>query len=187
MNESSPSAHLDTLAQHAERTTAEVRETFGRHSKEALCWKPAPKVWSITEVVDHLVVATDDYRPRLDAAIERAPESSVPYKPTWFGGWFVGMLAPGKRPMKTSKIFYPTAAAVDPAAVLERFENRQELLVGWIDRATGRDLNGTKLNTALKILPKISIGDALDLLVTHQRRHLEQIERSLAHPEFPGS
>ena len=54
-----------------------------------------------------------------------------------------------------------------------------------MESAKGIDLRRNKVTSPVSKLIRINLGDALLILVVHSQRHLQQIARVRAHPDFP--
>lgn len=153
-------------------------------------WKQAPKVWSVAECIDHVRSTNAAYRPNLARAIEAAKRngsSGEPYRAGRIARWFHAQIDPdrSKRKVRGPGVFRPTMHPSDPA-ILQRFLEEQGEVERMLDAAHGVDLNRTKLFSPATKLLRLSIGEALETIVLHERRHLRQARGILDKPGFPG-
>ena len=177
---------------HADAIAA--REVVGGYRRdlrdEAITWKPAPDVWSMAEIVQHLTTTTTEYRDGLETTLARARQRPLnrraPFKARPFAAWFVRMAGPtSERKVKAPKRFQPQASEGGPH-VLDLFLEQQEEVLQWIRSAGDADLNRPRFGSPVTPLLRFSLGEALLLMVRHQQRHLQQAERLRNHASFPG-
>lgn len=153
-----------------------------------LSWKPAPDVWSITEILQHLVTTTTLYRRGMDAtlakALERPSGRRASFKARRFAAWFVRMAGPtSEKKLKAPKRFQPNASDVG-RETLDAFAVQQDELDSLLRQSADADLNKPRMGSPITPLLRFSLGEALLLIVRHQQRHLQQAERLQAHPAF---
>ncbi|MEM7052138.1 MAG: DinB family protein [Acidobacteriota bacterium] len=177
--------HLRRLVKEANAVRSDFEKLFEKWPEEALRWKPAPKVWSAAECVDHLAVTADLYLPRLERVVDRQRPASASFQPSWIGNRFVRALEFGSRPIKTFKVFQPEVSDQSADAVLERYLDRQRRVVELMQTADELDPNRPKLPSPLTRLLRFSLGEAFTILVTHDRRHYRQAMRLSEQPGFP--
>ena len=69
---------------------------------------------------------------------------------------------------------------------MEQFIEHQTEFTQIIRRADGTDLNVTKISSPASRFIRLTVGEALTMLATHQQRHIQQARRLTEHPDFPG-
>ena len=167
---------LDDLKKRLEGAKLEAeRLTLGLG--EAQLWqRPPDGGWSVGECFVHLNLVGDPYLPKLQEAVATARAEGRtgpgPFAFGFLGGRFVSSQAVGGNKVGTSKIFEPKP---DPAA-LARFLGLQDALLALCDEATGIDLARATFKTPNLPL-RLSLFEALNLLVVHQERHFAQAVR----------
>ncbi len=153
----------------AERLITEMSET-------QLWQRPSDGGWSVGECLVHLCLVGEPYLPKLrDAAREARAKRLTgqgPFKFGFLGERFVRSQAVGGAPVGTSKIFEPKP---EPG-VLTRFVGLQDALLILSEEADGLELSRTTFRTPNLPL-RLSLFEALNLLVVHQQRHFAQAER----------
>lgn len=182
-SETTNGAHLMRLRDLSGAIDARTRALVADLQPDELLWRPAPEAWGIADCFEHLVATGLAYYPRVGDAITAAEHAGrskgtawdgEPYRPTWFGRWFVRSSGPGGRPIRSRGPFVPPPATPDAP---ERFLAQQCTLRGLIDRAHGHDLRAIRIHSPLSRLLTLRLGECLEMLVMHEMRHLEQAER----------
>ena len=180
--------HLRTLLDDLNAVTAEAERLRDTLSDEQCIWKPEPGVWNVLECFRHLITTDELYDPNLRAAIDKAPRErgDAPFRPSFFGKTFIRYMVPeSMRKIKTFRIFEPPPSLTD-VSVLQQFIDHQDALAALIRQADGINLNRGKLSSPASRFVRFSVGEGLTVLVTHQRRHLQQALRLTGHPDFPS-
>ena len=162
---------------------------FSGLSDRALNWAPAVGKWSVGRCLDHLGVTNTLYLERIEPALAGARDRGLTdpgiYSGGFFGQWFRRQMEPGKGRFRVPKVFKPTDGEVDES-IVEVFLAQQEELKDVIDRARDLDLAAIKIPSPVTPLLRFRVGDALGIVVTHERRHVEQAGRVVAARGFPG-
>ena len=153
-------------------------------------WRPGPDRWSVSECLDHLNASSRPYLSDLAATVERAKTRGMfgdrSPKRGWLGSWFIDALEPPpKRKFKAPRLFVP-AQAPELTAVMEEFRGHKKRWDELLVESNGLDLWNVKMRMSAFKLIKMSLGEIYAFLLAHERRHLWQAERVVAHPEFPG-
>ncbi len=178
--------HLDDLAARLAATTAATRELTTGLRDEQLLWRPAAETWGIADCYEHLLISDAPYFPKLRAVIDDAEPAAAGervYAPGLFARWFIVSAGPdGRLKVKAPKRFRPPPARPDAP---ERFLADQEILAGFLAEARGVDLQSAKLTSPVTKLLRLTIGEALTLLVGHQERHVNQARTVRNAPGFP--
>lgn len=185
----SQQALLDDLARRAADGEARLRALVEPLSPAQLRWEPAPGAWSAGQVLEHLTVAASNYLPRLRTQLDGAPvrrDGDGAWKPSFVGRLLLRSLAPSStRRIPAPRVWKVTAAP--PADALARYLAAHGELRGLLRRAADSraDLARIRLASPVSSLLRLNAGDALATLVVHAERHLGQIGRVRAHPDFP--
>lgn len=148
-------------------------------------WRPRDG-WSIAQVFEHLIIVEQSYVQPLQKLLGRAPARTPrgEWRPSLIGGFLTRSVSPeASRKLPAPRIYRP---APEPRAnVIEEYLGVRAALIELMQRAELWDLRRTKLRSPLSPLIRVNIGDAFLGLVKHAQRHLQQIERIMATPEFP--
>jgi hypothetical protein len=162
---------IDVRALEIERST----------DRAALEWTPPDGGWSIAQVFEHLCVANDSYLATLRDLVERAPASGDAADATWRASLMGrlltrAMVSPRKLP--APKAWRPTLAP--RPNVISAFLEHQREIAALINRSTRTRWQRVRLASPVSSLIRMNIGDAFTVLVRHEERHFEQIDRVLA-------
>lgn len=154
-----------------------------------LNWQPVPGSWSVGQCLEHLCITNEAYKAPISAALEAQPDSPVEQiTPGWFGGWFLrNFVEPsptGKRVPAPSKI--RPAAQVD-LSVIDRFLSGNKSCRELILRARTKNVNRIRFWNPLVPGIRFTVGTGLQIIVSHECRHLLQAERVRDSANFPAS
>lgn len=172
-----------------EATTRRAQALGSRLSDAQLAWTPPEGGWSVGHCLEHLVAAADEYNARLTSRLDEAHAGlDSPYlgghKSTWLGNRFIEAVKPANtRRFKAPRKFAPPPTPRQD--VVEAFCRRQARLVELLEKAKGIDLAAYKIPSPVTSLVRFNLGDALQILVHHAQRHVNQAIRVTEHPEFP--
>lgn len=145
----------------------------------ALNRRPAPESWSILECIEHMNRYGVHYIPAIDAALQKAPPTSVAtFHPGWLGDYFAKSMMPKPKlnRMKTFKDKNPIHQPLRKA-ILQTFIDQQHQMIALLNRAAQADLTTIRIPTTLSPLVRLRLGDTFRFVIYHELRHMEQIER----------
>ncbi|HEX8903745.1 MAG TPA: DinB family protein [Longimicrobiaceae bacterium] len=157
-------------------------------------WRSEPGKWSIGQIVNHLNVSGRSYTEVLGPALANARAQGSPdrgdFKPSLIGGFMVRSMEPPPRMrLKAPRIYRP---AEEGGPKLDR----EREMAGWralhdaveerIRAAAGLDLRRIRIVSPVTPLVRMNAGDALALILAHERRHLWQMRGVREHPGFPA-
>jgi hypothetical protein len=156
-------------------------------------WRPAPESWSVGEIVSHLHLAgrayLDRLRPALADARRRGLADRGDFRPTLVGGFMAKSMEPPPRMrFKAPRIWRPadTGPALDRERELAEWRALHDALEGQIEAAAGLDLRRIRIVSPATSLVRMNAGDALALVLAHERRHLWQMRRVSEAAGFPA-
>jgi len=149
--------------------------------------RPAEKAWSAAECVEHLSATAREMIPALDAGVARARENGWlahgPFEYGRFEKWFArqagGEELPPKRRFKAPKLYHPPHRTYDMDDAVEEFLALQDRYVETLQMASGVDLARVKVASPAMSLLKLSLGQWLRAMESHQRRHLWQAREAI--------
>ena len=181
--------HLRHLIAQAEAVRTEAERLRDTLTDAQLMWRPAPDVWSVADCFEHLRKVDKAYCRNLVPALAAMEPGTAAYAPGWFGRMFIRFVSPESTfKLKAPKAIRPQGHLNSaPAESMQRFLDQQAALVDLIQQADGKDLNTGKFASPLASIVRFTVGEALTMLVTHERRHLAQAQRVTARPGFPSS
>lgn len=168
---------LDEIQAELRRAKLEAERLTMRLGEAQLWQKPPDGGWSVGECLAHLNLVNEPYLAKMRAAAAKTRTKNRtgqgPFKFGRLGGSFVRQLtAEAKGKIGTSKMFEPDAQP----DVLARFVRVQDALLDVAEDADGLDL--ARVGFATPNLPlRLSLFEALNLVVVHEGRHLAQAAR----------
>jgi DinB family protein len=179
---------LQDLLLQLDQTTIEVG-AFRALSPAQLAWRPSPEKWSVAHCIDHLTAQNTPYEAPLARALDHAKpgDNRRPLKMGLMGRLLFDSVDPekmAKRKTKTPPMFRP-APDPDLATLFERFQAAQRALRAALVRAQGVDAQSVKVSSPALRWLRFNVATALRVLVVHEERHLRQIRRVMALPDFP--
>lgn len=165
----------------------EIRSLTASLDPAAYNTRPSPKAWSAAECVEHLSVTARAMIPALEAGVARAREKgwlgSGPFEygrlESWFARQSGGDELPPKRRLKTPKMYHPPQRTYDMKSAVREFLALQDRFIETTQLASGVDLARIKIPSPAMPLLKLSLGQWLNSMEGHQRRHLWQAREAL--------
>lgn len=158
--------------------TERFKDEFSSCSEEQLLAKPSADTWSIAENMQHLIEVNQSYFPIFSQLLKQT------YRPSWasrfnFLNNLVGTLIlksvneDRKKKIKTFPLWAPHK--LPPAKdIILRFESHQQELIEWIQNLKPYIDNATVINSPANKLISYTLDDGLDIIVMHEKRHLNQ-------------
>lgn len=182
---------LEEYRRQIEAVKTDARDLVAGLSEAQFNWVPAPGQWSISECLDHLNVTNRELikplREAINDARSRGLTSRGPFRHGWLVNKFVrSMEPPVKRKFKAPAIFRPRPE-MSVTEVAGDFFAVQDEVLRLIGAANGIHLARVKIRSPVSRLLKYSLGQAFDLIATHERRHLWQARQVKNDPAFPAA
>ena len=167
---------LDSVSQ-------EVKNTFNNLTAEQLNTQPAPGVWSIGQVFDHLILINESYY-----IVVQNVRSGF-YKAGWLGSrkmmtdfWFnmiyKSIHPDNRKKSKTQPIWEPTQSNVN-ANIIQQFLEMQERFKKFIAECNDLVESNTVIHSPAAKFITYTIGDAFKIIAAHEQRHLIQAKEVL--------
>jgi DinB superfamily len=186
----SASDHLARLRRDAEEVTERVRAAVEGLSPDQLTWRPPEGGWSVVECLEHLSMTNEMYADAADRVLAEAPQihpSRAPdFRPGVICARFIRMFQPGRGRYPAPKPFRPDVARPVGVGAVERFFSVHARTSDVIARMAHVDLTHTKIASPLSSLIRFRMGDMMDFLLVHSKRHVLQAERVILHADFPS-
>ena len=166
------------------RTTAQTH--FAALDLSLLNQRPAPASWSILECLEHLNRYSRYYNPAFAKALAQAgpAATTAPVAYTWLGQKSVALVHPtNAKKQPTLKRMNPLGSRLSTETLLE-FDRHQAYLLTLLAQAHAADLNRKSIQIEFFRLLKLRLGEALEFVVRHQQRHVQQALRVQATVEL---
>lgn len=184
-------SHLERMARDAEEVEERVRAAVVGLTPEQLTWRPPQGGWCVGECLEHISVTNELYCEGTQVVLGGTPkiaaETAPDFKPGPIAARFIRMLEPGKRRYKAPKPFQPDAAGPVGAGAVDRFFEVHTRVGAVIDSMATVDLTRTRVASPVSSFIRFRIGDMMDVMLVHAKRHVLQAERVILHPDFPVS
>ncbi len=164
-----------------------ARDLVSGFTDEQLNWQPEPGSWSIGQCLEHLCITNESYLPPISAALREKPRSPVEdITPGWFGGWFIRSFAePSPNSKRVSAPGKIRPGLRTDLLVLDRFLSGNQACRDLILRARGNDVNRIRFWNPFLPGLRFTVGTGLQIVVSHERRHLLQAKRVKDSASFP--
>lgn len=165
-------------------TVADLRTTvqteFAPLAPALLNQRLAPTSWSILECLAHLNAYSRYYNGVFAWALARpaaAPVANTEVTYSWLGRKSVAMMHPTNlSKQKALKRLNPLGSQLGPE-VLAEFDQHQARLLELLAQAERADLNRSAVPIEFFRLLKLRLGEALEFVIVHQQRHVQQAQR----------
>src|SRR5689334_13405809 len=180
---------LDTLLRDAKQIADDARASFGALSRAQLNWKPSAERWSIAQCFDHLMTSNGGYFPIMESVRNGKKQHTfwtrLPVLPGLAGKLRIKSLDPAStRKIRAPKKFEPAQSDIS-ASVIDDFVAQQGQLIDGMKSTSRVDLEKTVITSPALSFVAYSLMDAYRIIVTHERRHLQQAKRVAEESGFP--
>lgn len=150
---------------------------------DKLNFKISNEKWSALECIDHLRKYSEIYLKEFEKGIDNSTsKSSTYFKSGLFGGYFAKLMLPGDNTikMKTFPSMNPSNSShLNSDKVFDSFLQQEKQLQAILKKAENVNLRKVKIPLSVMPLIKFRLGDMLQVVVFHNKRHLLQAERVL--------
>ncbi|UOQ99656.1 DinB family protein [Hymenobacter sp. 5317J-9] len=165
-----------------EAAVTEMRNTvqteFAPLDAVLLNQRVAPSSWSMLECVEHLNRYSRYYNAAFAKALAQpGAASTTEVRYSWLGRKSVEMMRPtnGKKSSTLTRL-NPLGSQLGNE-VLTEFDQHQARLLALLGQAAKADLNRRVVPVEFFRLLKLRLGEALEFVVVHQQRHVQQAQR----------
>lgn len=173
---------LSNLENQVENHLQTAIETYQNLSDELLLKPSSSGGWSIAQCLEHLNTYGAYYLPLFEKGLAVSQEylSVETIKSTWLGKLSIDSMNPekGKKKFKAMKGHIPEVA-LDAKAVVAEFINQQEQLLQILRAAKTKNIQKIKIPISIAKFLKLHLADALQFLIIHNERHIQQANRNL--------
>jgi hypothetical protein len=156
-----------------------VEKEFAALDQAALNFKATPQSWSVLECLEHLNRYGRYYNPALTKVLQQPGRTSGEVGYSWLGRKSLDIVRPDNGKLhKTVKHMNPNNSQLS-RAVLDEFLQHQAQLLALLGAAHTADLNRKAVPVEFFRLLKLRTGEALEFVVLHEQRHVQQAQRAL--------
>lgn len=173
--------NVTQLTSAIDQITADFQKSFGHLTAEQLNWNNQGNCWSIAQNMHHIMVINKSYEPILaklnDGGLRLPFMAKLGFMVKLLGKLILSSVEPSrKKKIKTFPLWEPQSSQLDEY-LLADFAKQQEWLKQTIINNEA-NFNKTIYSPASKSVV-YKLGTAFDILVTHERRHLNQALETL--------
>lgn len=173
---------LNQLENQVESHLQQAIQKYQNLSDELLLKPSSSGGWSIAQCLEHLNSYGLYYLPLFEKGLAASQDdlSIETLKSTWLGKLAIDTMNPekGKKKFKAMKGHIP-GAALDATAVVAEFINQQEQLLQILRMAKNKRIQQIKIPISIAKFLKLHLGDAIQFLIIHNERHIQQANRNL--------
>ncbi len=163
-------------------------QTLAAHLTNAqLNWQPAPSSWSIGQCLEHLCILNEKYLKAISEAIKDKSDSPVAeITPGVVERWFIRkFVEPSPQSKRVPAPPKTVPSSIVDATVLDRFLSSNQLCRNLIVQNRDKDINRIRFWNPLAPGIRFRVGTGLQIISSHERRHLLQAQRVRDSATFP--
>ena len=176
--------HINRISNIDSRVLSE----FGTLSARQLNYRESDKTWSVGQCIHHLITINKSYFEEFNKILDRNYKNSLwkrinPFTQT-VGKTMIRTLGPDKtKTFKTPRLFEPMKSLIN-LNILPDFHKNQMELIGYLEKF--RDIDGRVIiNSPVSTVITLNLEDAVQILVGHEERHINQAMDVYSSPNFP--
>lgn len=173
---------LENLENQVEKHLQATIRIFQNLSDETLLKPSLSGGWSVAQCLEHLNSYGKYYLPLFEKGLSEYAENleNKILKSSWLGQKAIDSmdLSKSKKKFKAFKGHIP-ASNLDAKAVVSEFINQQERLLEILRIARSKDVQKIKIPISIAQFLKLHLGDAIQFLIMHNERHVQQANRNL--------
>lgn len=158
---------------------------FHQHSEEQLILKPGPAIWSVHEILEHILLFNKMYYKMIQRSIENSnPPSGVSdsFKARFFIRPFIKLVKPPyKIKIKTLSPMRPAGIINIPThSLLDELLEFNEDMIQFVEQLAIQKLDLDRIKGHNKVFKiKMTLTEFLLMMAAHQDRHIWQADQTL--------
>jgi len=172
--------------------TESVIRDFGKFkslSDIQINWKPNKQTWSIAECIDHLAITNKLYLAEFEKQFSKEQIKTdclvTKAKHRLVSKFIIKSVNPDNiKKVKTFPVFMPSMSKYRKD-VFDYFFEIQNNLINLVSSAKDLDLNKYVMSSPAAKIIKENYCDVLEIIRLHDRRHFNQAQKLINHPNFP--
>ncbi|GGD59100.1 hypothetical protein GCM10011514_23830 [Emticicia aquatilis] len=173
---------LNQLENQVENHLQQAIQKYQNLSNELLLKPSSSGGWSIAQCLEHLNSYGVYYLPLFKKGLYASQDDMrvETIESTWLGKLAIDSMNPekGKKKFKARKGHIPEVI-LDAKAVIAEFINQQEQLLQILRIAKNKRIQQIKIPISIAKFLKLHLGDAIQFLIIHNERHIQQANRNL--------
>jgi hypothetical protein len=167
----------------------EVEQQFGKLTASQVNWKPSAEKWSVGQCFDHLMVTNRAYFPILQEILQGTKVNTFWQQlPIW--PWIVGKIfikaVQSQQKVSAPKSLLPSKSEL-PGDTIAQFIAHQKQVIDLMRQTAQKvDLRQVIIASPLSPVVVLSLWDAYQVVISHERRHFRQAVRVMESAGFPS-
>jgi hypothetical protein len=170
------SLFLESIVERIEDQVEQIQAISKELGEHQINWKPNAKRWTMAQIFEHMLMATNMYVPEIKAALISTHRS--PADPEASPSWFGRIIAKGAGPSGNA----PVPKQLVPGSglyrrdIVDRWIARHQEIIALARQARGIDLTVVPMRNPFFPIFKMNRVDFFEILAAHTERHVGQIE-----------
>ena len=165
-------------------TNEQVKDLLLGLDDDQLNWRPDDNTWSIGQQFHHMVLTNRQYVAIIEHLAATSGENRKHYAPGFWGKFMFKAVGPhSTMNAPVPKPLIPSSGKINSEIVKEYLE-LQDRFDRALEAAQGKDLT-QRFSSPFAKLVKLKFGDAIQMVVLHNQRHVGKAAAMLNRPEFP--
>jgi hypothetical protein len=162
---------------------------FKHLSEHQINWKPSADVWSIAECIDHLIVTNKIYLTEFEKQFAQKQITTdcanTKSRHKFLSKFIIKSVNPTNvKRVKTFPVFMPSKS-YHSLNVFDEFKRIQTDFINIVRTYKDLDFNRYIMSSPAAKIIKENFCDVLEIIRLHDRRHFNQAELVMNHPNFP--
>ena len=176
---------LENLLERSNRLAWKAENEITNLDESLLQKNKNGKGWNTLEVIDHLNAVYQHYLPKLEKAINQAPNNSSvnqseKHSLSFFGKMMINSMTPTssrkrKFKMNTFGDFHP-GNSLEGNSTISEYLNLKETFNQLLKESRNHYFGKQKVNSAIGPIMKFYVVECFAFLIAHEERHFLQIE-----------
>lgn len=178
-----------SFEERCDQISKSVLLDFNQLTSAQLNWRKTPDSWSIGQCFHHLISSNEKYFPVLERIASGRFKPSFWEKHSPFSKKIgksmirnLGITVQNK--YKAPKIFLPSSGLIS-ASIIDDFLQHQDRLRGILHEISKTAYHHVVITSPVADLITLPLPDAIEVILNHELRHIEQAKRLLTDPQFP--
>jgi hypothetical protein len=161
-----------------DQVTRAFNDEFRILTETEIDWRPNTEQWSVAQNIHHLIVVNETYYPTLQKLRNNSYDlpwlGRIEFLTKFFGKTVLAAVQPDRRKkMRTFPLWEPGASNFG-SDILMRFEKHQDELKKLIDSSQDLIEKNVVISSPANKMIVYKLETAFDIMVAHEKRHLEQ-------------
>lgn len=183
--------YLDGLKNELARLNTSLVHICATYSEQQLNWSDKMDKWSILQHVEHIHLHNNSFIKKTFDSLKNLPkrpdiyEPNQPFRSSPTGSLYINSIsADSQLKMRALPNFVPSHN-LNRSSTLNNFKVSSDKMFKLIEESRLINLNNIRLTVpGCNVL--FYLGDVLQIIVQHTKRHLKQINDLVVQPSFPA-